>query len=183
MTSFLPERRALFVFKSLWERRSLVFYGFNFRMKRDPPFNQIFLFQFQFIAAGHWTKFVLVYYTFILKRDPLHHSEDTWAQKILPGHQNHTWAPKSYMCTKIIHVYQKNTCVPKSYMDTKIIHVYQNHTWATKSYMSFGEKKGFSLEIHVSYMGLKVVSAPMPTNNNNRDHSMTCRPTAAGKKN
>ena len=34
---------------------------FNFRMKRDPPFNQNFMFLFQCPAAGLWTKFVLVF--------------------------------------------------------------------------------------------------------------------------
>ncbi len=39
----------------------MVFSGFNFRMKRDPPFNLFFLFYFQFLTAGHLTKFVFVF--------------------------------------------------------------------------------------------------------------------------
>ncbi len=37
-----------------------LFYRFNFRRRRNPPFNQSFLILFQFPAKGLWTKFVLV---------------------------------------------------------------------------------------------------------------------------
>ncbi len=47
-------------------------------------------------------------------------------------------------------------------MGNTIIHGHQNHSWAQKLYMGFVKSKGFLLETHTSYMGLKVVSAPTP---------------------
>ena len=36
------------------------FFHYDFKLKRDPLFNQLFLFLFQFPAADPWTKFVFV---------------------------------------------------------------------------------------------------------------------------
>ncbi len=47
-------------FEIIVRMKKLGFFRFQFQNKEGPPFNKIFVFQFQFLSAGHWTKFVLV---------------------------------------------------------------------------------------------------------------------------